>query len=143
MTLSSITDRIRDRVASCTPGYSLPQAFYTDPEIYALDLENVFYRYWLFAGHVSQIPRAGEYFTYSLSNEFVIVFCDDDAGFHALYTVCSHRVLRICSSDAGHAKRLICPYHAWMYDKNGTLNSAARMPKVFDTSSFGLHRPHC
>ncbi len=39
------------------PSRSLAQKFYTDPDFYRLDLETIFYRDWLFAGHDCEIPR--------------------------------------------------------------------------------------
>ena len=52
--------RIADWVARRRPGWSLEQPFYTDPEIFALDLERVFRRNWLFAGHANRIPWTPE-----------------------------------------------------------------------------------
>jgi hypothetical protein len=44
-------------------GFSLEQAFYTDPNYYKLDLEMIWYRDWLFVGHDCELPKNGSYFT--------------------------------------------------------------------------------
>ena len=50
------------------PGFSLPRSFYCDPEIYRLDLENIFYKDWLFAGHACEIKEPGEFFTLQIGD---------------------------------------------------------------------------
>ena len=38
----------------------------------------------------------------------------------------------------GNAKVLVCPYHAWAYNLDGSLRSARHMPEGFDRQSYGL-----
>ena len=52
-----VANPIADLIARRRPGWSLEQPFYTDPGVFALDLERVFRRSWLFAGHTIRIPR--------------------------------------------------------------------------------------
>ena len=60
---------IRDLIASQKSGWSLEQRFYTDPEIYALELENIVTRNWIFAGHVSQLNETGDFLVLRVANE--------------------------------------------------------------------------
>ena len=55
------------------PSRSLGQKFYTDPDFYRLDLETIFYRDWLFAGHDCEIPAPGDYFTLQIGDYPIIV----------------------------------------------------------------------
>ena len=55
------------------PALSLGQKFYTDPDFYRLDLETIFYRDWLFAGHDCEIPDPGDYFTLQIGDYPIIV----------------------------------------------------------------------
>ncbi len=55
----SDTAPINELIASYEPGAALAQRFYTDPEIYQLELERIVTRNWILAGHASQIPDAG------------------------------------------------------------------------------------
>jgi len=124
------------------PGYSLDQAFYRDPDIYQLDLDEIFLKNWLYAGHVSEIPNAGDYFLFDYANESVIIIRDKNDEVYALINVCRHRGSRVCLEQKGTAKRLMCRYHAWTYDQDGALRSARIMPEDMDKSQLGLKKAH-
>jgi phenylpropionate dioxygenase-like ring-hydroxylating dioxygenase large terminal subunit len=132
--------RVRELLARRRAGWSLEQPFYTDPSVFALDLERVFRRNWLFAGHANRIPRPGDYFTHEFANDSLILIRGDDEQVHALFNVCRHRGSRICLEASGHNKKLVCPYHQWVYEKDGTLASAKSMPEDFDRAEAGLFR---
>ncbi|MBC8075793.1 MAG: aromatic ring-hydroxylating dioxygenase subunit alpha [Chloroflexales bacterium] len=136
----TLPEQLRALVAARTPGYSLAQEFYVSPDVFAIDLERIFGRYWLFAGHVSQIPRPGDYFLYQIGAESLIVIRDEAGQIHALYNVCRHRGSHVLLEQQGHANRLVCPYHAWAYGHDGALLACMHMPPDFDKSQHGLHR---
>ena len=123
--------------------WSLEQQFYTDPVIYNQDVQEVFMQSWLCAGHVARIPHAGDYFLYHLADESIVIIRGEDGRIHALFNVCRHRGSRICTEEVGRAKKLVCPYHQWVYDTDGSLINARHMPAEFDVADFGLHRAHC
>lgn len=122
---------------------ALDRAFYTEPAIYGRELEHIFMRCWLYAGHVSEIPSPGDWFVYELDSESVIVVRDRDGSINALMNVCRHRGSRICVEPGGNSKRLTCPYHGWTYDLEGRLRAAAHMGEGFDKSGMALKRVAC
>ena len=61
--------RIAELIARRRPGWSLEQPFYTDPDVFAQDLERVIRTNWLFAGHTNRIPHPGDYFTHQFGND--------------------------------------------------------------------------
>src|SRR5664279_3818385 len=63
---SAVRAQVQELLATRRKFFTLPQAFYTDPEIFTLDLEAVFYRRWIFAGPECEIPNPGDYFTLSI-----------------------------------------------------------------------------
>ncbi len=125
-------------IAGRRPGWSLEQPFYTDKEILALEWERIFRRNWLFAGHANRIPRPGDYFTVELDTDSLILIRDDGGEIRALYNMCRHRGSRICLDASGTVRKLVCPYHQWVYEKDGALLAAKSMPEEFDRSAFGL-----
>jgi Rieske 2Fe-2S family protein len=134
----SFTQLIRQR----RPGHSLPRAFYTDPYIFERDLERIFLRQWLYVGHISQIANRGDYMLFTIGGESLIILHGGDSVIRAFANVCRHRGSRICTAESGTLHRLVCPYHAWVYDDTGALIQARHMPDHFDRSAHGLQRCH-
>lgn len=118
--------------------HSLQQALYNSPEAFQHDLERLFLRHWILAGHAASAPNPGDYFLHEAGPESVIILRGQDGQLRALANVCRHRGSRICSKATGHASVLVCPYHAWAYNLDGTLRSARHMPADFDKSAHGL-----
>ena len=139
---SNLPSTMQELIARQRPGYSLEQPFYVDPAIFQLDMARVYLRQWLFAGHCSRIPNPGDYFLYNIAGESLIIIRQPDQTVGALFNVCRHRGSQLCLAEQGCAKKLVCPYHAWVYATDGTLLAARHMPDDFDKSSYGLHRAH-
>ncbi len=123
-------------------GQSLPGIFYSDAGIFAEDLRILGRTQWQLADHASRIPRAGDYFLFSVGAESLIVIRDREHAVHALYNVCRHRGSRVCLEQSGHLAALVCPYHSWTYALDGRLCSAAAMDEDFDKTEYALRRAH-
>jgi len=120
--------------------HSLAQPFYRDPDIYDREVEQIFLRSWLYAGHDSEIPHAGDWFLFEFAGESVIVVRSSENEINALLNVCRHRGSRICVENKGCSKRLTCRYHGWTYDLQGRLRAAAHMGDSFDKSGIALKK---
>ena len=136
----SHSDKIKQLVAAQQQGFSLGQTFYKDVDVYHGEINNIFLKHWLYAGHVSQIPNAGDYFTFEFDTESVIIVRTPTGEVKAHMNVCRHRGSRICLEQSGSQKSLTCPYHAWNYNLDGELISARNMPDDFARSENGLHK---
>jgi Rieske 2Fe-2S family protein len=130
---------ITDLIASQKPGWALDQRFYTDPEIYQLELDRIVTRNWILAGHASQIPDAGDYLVFSLANESAIIVRGKDGRIRAFANVCRHRGSLVCLENRGNKRKFECPYHGWTYDLDGKLIAARSMQGSFDKEEYGLH----
>jgi phenylpropionate dioxygenase-like ring-hydroxylating dioxygenase large terminal subunit len=134
------SDKIQQYVDSQQQGYSLAQSFYKDIDVYRAEIERIFLKHWLYAGHVSQIPATGDYFTFEFDTESVIITRTSSGEVKAHMNVCRHRGSRICLEPSGSKKSLTCPYHAWNYNLDGELISARNMPDSFNRSQHSLHK---
>ncbi len=116
----------------------MPGAFYASPEYFEWETQTVLRRGWHCLGRIDEIPNAGDYFTAHLLTEPLIVIRGDDDAIRVLSNVCRHRGMPL-AEGAGNTKRLICSYHAWSYDRKGTLLRAARMENAgFDAKNCHL-----
>ncbi len=125
------------------PATGLGREFYTDEQIFELDLEFIFYREWLFAAHTAELPRKGSYLTLQIGAYPIVLVRAADGTIRAFINSCRHRGYRLCSESKGTTPKLICPYHQWTYDLDGRLFAARNMGPGFDRSSYGLRRVHC
>ncbi|MDC0226634.1 aromatic ring-hydroxylating dioxygenase subunit alpha [Alphaproteobacteria bacterium] len=120
-------------------GHTLDQKFYTDDEIFKLDLINFFFKQWVFIGHISRIPNPGDYFLFNIGNESIIIIKDFNSKIHAHYNVCRHRGSHICLEVEGNKRLLTCPYHAWSYNLDGSIKSARLMKDDFNPKEWSLN----
>lgn len=114
---------------------------YTDPGIFDLEMDRLFGRAWLLAGHESQVPDPGSYATMRLGREPVVMIRGTDGAVRVFHNRCPHRGARLCSLASGRSPTLVCPYHGWTFDPDGGLRSVpapAEYPPAFDPAAHGL-----
>jgi phenylpropionate dioxygenase-like ring-hydroxylating dioxygenase large terminal subunit len=125
------------------PNYSLDQTFYISKEIFDLEIEKIWRKQWLFAGTTAAIPKSGDFFTYKIGKDNVIIVRGNKGEIHAHHNTCRHRGSLICLEDKGNAPVFMCPYHQWVFDKDGKLLKARMMPDDFCKEDHGLIKLHC
>jgi glycine betaine catabolism A len=142
--LFSMADRaplkgVEQLIARHNSNGPLERDFYLDPVVFALDMERIFSRWWLCAGHVCTIPNPGDFFTYRIGNESIIVVRDREGAIRGFHNTCRHRGSQICAEEFGHAARLVCPYHRWTYDLDGRLMANTKADFGVDPADLSLH----
>jgi len=119
--------RLADGDAPFSPdpatSFTVPARFYTDAGIYEREKDAIFYRNWWCIGHRSRFAETGRYETHQIHDQSIVVLRDRDGELRAFYNVCQHRGHQLVEG-AGRTKLMVCPYHAWAYDLDGTLKSA-------------------
>jgi Rieske 2Fe-2S family protein len=118
----------------------LPGAAFTDPDVLAWEIAEVFQRSWVCAGHIDQVDERGRYVMVEIGRESVFVVGDDRGIPRAFINSCRHRGSRILDTPEGAVPRLQCPYHAWSYDFDGMLTNAPFTDELedFEPGCFGL-----
>ncbi len=125
-----------------SPGFSLPRPFYSDPAIYAADLDAIFHRHWLFAAATCELREPGDVVTFSVGPSSILVLRDQHGELRGYFNTCRHRGARLVDAACGRMRALTCPYHRWTYELSGELTYAAYMPDDFDRSQFPLRPVH-
>jgi phenylpropionate dioxygenase-like ring-hydroxylating dioxygenase large terminal subunit len=100
---------------------SLPGWIYHDPEYFRLEMARLIRPSWQIVCHESDIAQPGDWRTLDLLGESVIAIRGGDGLVRAFANVCRHRGSRLVDGEAGCARRLTCPYHAWTYAADGRL----------------------
>jgi phenylpropionate dioxygenase-like ring-hydroxylating dioxygenase large terminal subunit len=119
----------------------LPGWSYHSPALLELEKEHLFRTHWQIAGHVSDLPEPGNYLTLDVVGERALVVRGRDGVVRGFHNMCRHRGSRVVAEDRGTCRNaLVCPFHGWVYNLDGTLRGAAR-PRSFpdlDKTEFGL-----
>jgi glycine betaine monooxygenase A len=130
--------KMRSLLDARQPGHALPQAFYTDPEVFAFDLAAIHARTWILAGFEVELPDPGCYLSVPIGRSSVLIVRDRQGRLRGFHNTCRHRGARLCETGRGQRSWIICPYHQWSYDLDGRLANAPRMPDTFDRAKHGL-----
>ena len=133
-----MTNGLQHLLRNRAPKKSLDREFYVAESVFEKDLRRVFQTNWLFAGHSCEISGSGDYFTFEVGNESLLILRGKDSGVRAFFNVCRHRGSKIATKPCGHAKALVCPYHQWVYALDGSLANARLMGDDFDKDQYQL-----
>jgi phenylpropionate dioxygenase-like ring-hydroxylating dioxygenase large terminal subunit len=115
---------------------TMPPAYYTSEEFLDLEREELFRKEWVCVGHRAEVSKPGDYFTYEIVGEPLLVTHGLDGRIRILSNVCRHRA-NLVATGSGNAKKFICGYHFWSYNTDGSLNSAPLMNK---SEAFDRHK---
>src|SRR5258707_306039 len=96
-------------------------AVFTDETIFEAELERIFYRYWVFLAHESEIPAPGDYARKEIGRHSIVVTRGADGEVRAFFNRCRHRGTAVCRYERGNAEFFRCPYHGWTYNNKGGL----------------------
>ncbi len=119
---------------------AMPKSVYTSEAFCDLELENIFRKEWVCVGRADALKSAGDYITYELAGQPIMVLRDAEGVLRAQSNVCLHRMSTLLHGD-GNARNIICPYHGWTYNLDGTLRGAAAMGKNEGFCKAGMKLP--
>jgi len=141
---ASSTQAVADVLAKHPITFSLPQQFYCAEDVFKVEMEQIFYKEWLFVGITGEIPANGNFITLDVGDNPITIIRDQHGEVRAFHNVCRHRGSKLCLVKQGKVPKLVCPYHQWTYELDGNLLFAGtEMGAEFDKSDFGLHGVHC
>lgn len=102
----------------------IPKERYTSAEFAALEWQHMWTQVWLMAGRESDLLEPGDYFSFEIGKDSILVVRQPDGSLAACHNVCMHRGNRLCEPGRGHAHAFSCRYHGWKYGLDGRLLQA-------------------
>ena len=127
-----LADEIRrfDATRSLASARTIPNTWYTSPEIAAHERRTVFGTTWQMVGRAEQVAAPGSFLTANIAGEPIIVVRAEDGVLRAFFNVCRHRAAPILNEPCGTATKLRCRYHGWTYDLAGKLRGTPEFDGV-------------
>ncbi len=135
---NKLNGQLNNYLGEYTDNHSLPSPFYTNPDVFSMEMATVFQQRWFYAACVADIPEAGSYYSFNLYNNSVFIIKDDDGKIRAFHNTCCHRGSKLCDEGTGDLAKIVCPYHQWTYELDGRLLYAPKMGADFDPSKYRL-----
>jgi phenylpropionate dioxygenase-like ring-hydroxylating dioxygenase large terminal subunit len=123
-----------------TEALAMPPGIYTSEAVCAAEKERIFSRDWVCVGRAASLAKPGDYLTYDLAGQPIIVVRDQAGEIRALSNVCLHRMSTLLTGS-GNRRLISCPYHAWTYNLDGTLRGAPYMTRNECFHREGLKLP--
>lgn len=129
---------------------AVPFWVYTDPAIYAEELQKIWYGpHWLYVGLECELTEVGDWKTTTLGEKPCVMVRSGEDEISVVENRCAHKGVKFCQTRTGHSKELICPYHQWSYALNGDLQGVpfrrgvkrqGGMPSDFDPKDHSLNK---
>tara|TARA_B110000971_G_scaffold215458_1_gene248928 strand:+ start:6413 stop:7426 length:1014 start_codon:yes stop_codon:yes gene_type:complete len=107
----------------------MPPELYHNDNILKLEQNKIFRSEWICVGRTGDVPNTGNYLTWHIQDQPVLVVRQPDDSIGAYSNTCRHRMMRFLEGQ-GTCRRIICPYHAWIYDLSGQLIGAPYMERI-------------
>ena len=131
-------DQLLDVLRPFGESSMLPAAAYIDPDVLAWEQRHLFDGGWVCVGRGSEIAEPRSQKAVRVGASSVLLTRGDDGELWAMANICRHRGHELLPCGATNQRgTIICPYHAWVYELDGSLRNA---PKVdcLDNEQMGL-----
>ena len=125
-------------IRSRHPGHGMPGELFGRQDVFETDVDVFFHRHWILVGVTADVPEPGDVSVVDIGKASIIIVRDDDDNVRTYRNVCRHRGARLKEAGKSTVGMLVCPYHQWTYDLDGSLRHAAHMGKDFDPACRSL-----
>ncbi|MCB1340939.1 MAG: aromatic ring-hydroxylating dioxygenase subunit alpha [Pseudooceanicola sp.] len=119
----------------------LPAWSYFSDDLLEAEKEALFRCHWQLVCHVGDLGEPGDYIAVDFVGERALVVRGKDGEVRAFHNLCRHRGSRVVADDRGHCRSsIICPFHGWVYNLDGTLRGASQPNSLpdLDPVEWGL-----
>ena len=109
---------------------------YCDPQVFEDEIARIHGRAWVYVGHESQIPKAGDFVTTTMGKTPVVLVRHQDGEVHVLRNRCGHKGAAVVGKRCGTTQYFRCMYHGWTYKTDGALHAVPQRLSVSIHLSF-------
>jgi phenylpropionate dioxygenase-like ring-hydroxylating dioxygenase large terminal subunit len=134
---SAVPERLRtDDSQYPLPPSRLDASVYTDTDRFPREVEQIFLRSWLPACPIDDLSLPRDVVVWDHLDQSVVIARTDDDRIVAWHNVCQHRGARLVDkSGPCRIGRIKCPWHGFVYELDGRVESAPMRP-TFDPAEM-------
>jgi phenylpropionate dioxygenase-like ring-hydroxylating dioxygenase large terminal subunit len=142
--LDPVAELVRNAGTPFSQARAMPTSVYTSPAFLEHELKDVFAREWFCVGRASALANQGDYLTFELAGQPIFVMRGEGGHLRAMSNVCLHRMSTLLEGT-GNKRGIVCPYHGWTYNVDGSLRAAPAMGQNenFCKSDYRLPQVRC
>jgi phenylpropionate dioxygenase-like ring-hydroxylating dioxygenase large terminal subunit len=102
-----------------------PAEAFISPEYAKAEADLLWPKVWQMAGRIEEIPNVGDYITYNILDESILIVRAAPDRIKAFYNVCPHRGRQLVNTPdtenrvCGHRQRFVCGFHGWTFNLEG------------------------
>jgi len=109
----------------------VPAEQYYSSEFAREERERFWKKVWVVSGRVEDLEEAGDYFTFELADQPLLIVRTDADEVKAYYNVCQHRGNKLVADGEGSLPGgFTCAFHSWKWNLDGSLR------EVTDSETF-------
>jgi p-cumate 2,3-dioxygenase subunit alpha len=105
--------------------FGIARNSYVDPDIFRLELQEVFSKCWLYVGHESEVKAPGDFRARNVAGRSLIFLRDRNGIVRCFLNICPHRGAQLCRQREGNARSFSCIYHGWTFENTGRVMGIA------------------
>ena len=139
--MKDAADELRENVSvAFESARAMPPSVYTSEGFLRKELDCIFGKDWFCVGRADALANSGDYTTLELAGQPIMVLRDKEGTLKAMSNVCRHRMSTLLEGS-GNARSIVCPYHAWTYNLDGSLRGAPAMTQNEGFCKFDYRLP--
>lgn len=98
---------------------------FTSPEYAKAERDKLWPKVWQMAGRLEEVPEVGNFITYNILDDSIIVVRTAADTLKAYYNVCPHRGRQLINTPGnenracGTKKNFVCGFHGWTFNLEG------------------------
>lgn len=87
-----------------------------------LEVERLWPKVWLMACRLEQIEEIGDFATFDIGTESILIVRTSASEYKAYHNVCQHRGRRLKENCGNTGRSITCPFHGWRWTLDGKLD---------------------
>ena len=117
--------KVVETVEELTAPVVIPVDAYISEEYARAERDKLWRKVWLQAGRMEDIPKPGDFITFDILDDSLLIVRSGPDSIQAYYNVCPHRGRKLVDIPAGarnargRRPQFTCAYHGWRFDLEG------------------------